>query len=89
MTISNEALMAAGKAFYGPVWADIEDNKDHLKYAVDQVRSMLEAAAGIIRADCLEEAIHDLEHEDSVTRKYPLSWLLKRAKAERGDHAGN
>ena len=43
----------------------------------------LEAIIREAKAVALEEAVAALEEQDSITRKYPISWLWKRAVAAR------
>ena len=63
MTISDEAVEAAVKAFYGPAYSDVADAG--LEYATDQVRAMLEAAAPHIAAEALRPVL-DLHNADGT-----------------------
>ena len=71
MTISNEAV-EAGLAAWGKWPVGVSPK--------EQMTSILEAAAGIIRAECLEEAADEL-HKYSPPYG---NWLRARAAAERG-----
>ena len=97
MTISNEAVEKAADA--------LREYDDQVVRGIAPeyaraARTILEAAAPIIRAECLEEAARDLaqlpyvkpdqpgraEYESvlAVRRGNTDGWLLARAKAERG-----
>jgi len=73
MTISNEAIEAAYAAHLGHKSVRSPDN------AKEAIRTALEAAAPIIRAECLEEAA------DAWGPTGTATWLRARAVAERAD----
>lgn len=95
MTISNEAIEAAKAGIRAH--AHIDWQAEHLVEGL--ARAALEAAAGIIRAECLEEAAKELAqlpyvkpgHPDraeyervlAVRRGNADAWLRARAVAER------
>jgi hypothetical protein len=97
MTISNEAVEAASKVFFEdgwegpPYWASLDaDDPSRLEYLAT-TRLALEAAAGIIRAECLEEAAEalrlagkDIDPWGKPTRENYADWISARAVAERG-----
>ena len=92
MTISNEAVEAAAGA--------AEQKHESWGSWEDVARAALEAAEGIIRAECLEEAARELaqlpyvrpDHPDraeyqrmiGIRRGNTDAWLKERAQAERG-----
>ena len=93
MTISNEAVekaLSAGLSTHD--WGMFEAQQGDMGEAVDEaIRAALEAAAPIIRAECLEEAgdaADDPSREDMDTYFIDQSdvgrWLRARALAERG-----
>ena len=90
MTISNEAVEAAAIALGKLVWADYDhetdmDSDEHEANA----RAALEAAAGIIRAECLEDAADEVMGPsdvllDGATCRWIAMELREQAAAERG-----
>ena len=102
MTISNEAVekaLSAGLSTHD--WGMFEAQQGDMGEAVDEaIRAALEAAAPIIRAECLEEAAKELsqlayvrpDHPDraeyqrmiGIRRGNTDDWLRARALAERG-----
>ena len=93
MTISNEAVEAAGIAIHNEIsdWYPLEGVPDLDAHAKELARKALEASAGIIRAECLEEAADaadDPSPEDMdgyfIDQADVGRWLRARAVAERG-----
>lgn len=75
MTISNEAIVVALKAWRGT------------PFGGDALMAALEAAAPIIRAEALEDAAEDAEGMHDPTTpdcQEWAAWLRARAAAERG-----
>jgi len=59
MSVPDEAVEAAAKAFYGTAWDDVMDHGP--QWAMSQMRSALEAAAPFIAAQALKDAAEAFE----------------------------
>lgn len=75
MTISDESVEAAAKAFHGALNAPVSRPEDWS----DQIRATLEAAAPFIRAEALEEAADALNPQGSYALQNIAKWLRARA----------